>query len=184
MRFIFSLHVCLLLLLNACKIIHGQSSVSFSSMSDDPCYNYEALDRPWRSTTESGLWICDNDFSWSGWYRLFHYGMNIQMPESCINPYSCNAEFGLWLNGSHPHIEDGVVMREVCGATSWGGNCCDLKSEPVKLKACPGNYYVYELLNPLNAFQYWCAGYCTDVSSISKTASTTTTALILGSSFT
>ncbi|KAI7796540.1 hypothetical protein IRJ41_000736, partial [Triplophysa rosa] len=147
-------------------------AVSFSSTSDDPCYNYESLDRPWRATNESGLWICDEYFSWSGWYRLYYYGMNIQMPETCVNGYSCNADSGLWLNGPHPQIEDGVVTREVCGGYYWGGGCCDFKSKPIRVKACPGNYFVYELVNP----QYWCLGYCTDVSTISQTDPTTTPA--------
>ncbi|KAI7789880.1 hypothetical protein IRJ41_001032, partial [Triplophysa rosa] len=153
-------------------------AVSFSSTSDDPCYNYESLDRPWRATNESGLWICDEFFSWSGWYRLYYYGMNIQMPETCVNGYSCNADSGLWLNGPHPQIEDGVVTREVCGGYYWGGGCCDFKSKPIRVKACPGNYFVYELVNP----QYWCLGYCTDVSTISQTDFITTPAFITGSS--
>ncbi|XP_057184221.1 alpha-tectorin-like [Triplophysa rosa] len=153
-------------------------AVSFSSISDDPCYNYESLDRPWRATTESGVTICDESFSWSGWYRLYYYGMNIQMPETCVHPYSCNADFGLSLNGPHPQIEDGVVTREVCMGDFWGG-CCDYKSKPIRVKACPGNYYVYELVNPIDNA---CSGYCTDVSTISQTDFITTPAFITGSS--
>ncbi|KAI7796894.1 hypothetical protein IRJ41_008840 [Triplophysa rosa] len=108
-------------------------AVSFSSISDDPCYNYESLDRPWRATT--GLVICDEVFSWSGWYRLYHYGMNIQMPETCVNGYSCGSELSLWLNGPHPQIEDGVVTREVCGGNYWSGTCCDYKFKPIRVKA-------------------------------------------------
>ncbi|KTG31766.1 hypothetical protein cypCar_00048845, partial [Cyprinus carpio] len=69
----------------------------------------------------------------------------------------------LWLNGPHPQIEDGVVTREVCGGSYWGG-CCDYKTNPIRVKACPGNYYVYELVKP----QIGCSGYCTDVSTISQ----------------
>ncbi|KAA0724936.1 Alpha-tectorin Precursor [Triplophysa tibetana] len=151
-------------------------AVSFSSISDDPCYNYESLDRPWRATTESGLYICDEIFSWSGWYRLYHHGMNIQMSETCVHQYSCNAYWGLSLNGPHPLIEEGVVTREVCTGDSWGG-CCDYKSKPIRVKACPGNYYVYELVNPING-----SGYCTDVSTISQTDFITTPAFLTGSS--
>nr|XP_055031643.1 pancreatic secretory granule membrane major glycoprotein GP2-like [Misgurnus anguillicaudatus] len=157
--------------------------VDFSSITNDPCYNYQSLDRPWRATTESDLRICDSDFSWNGWYRLYHYGMNIQMPESCVDPFSCNAGFGLWLNGSHPQIEDGVVTREVCAANNMG-SCCDVEYEPIRVKACPGNYYVYELVNPYNSGLYYCSGYCTDISTISQTIPTTTPAMITGSSFT
>ncbi|KAA0724903.1 Oncoprotein-induced transcript 3 protein [Triplophysa tibetana] len=156
-------------------------AVSFSSISDDPCYNYESLDRPWRATNESGLYICDESFSWSGWYRLYHYGMNIQMSETCVNGYSCNSGVGLSLNGPHPQIEEGLVFQEVCGGYYWGGNCCDYKSKPIRVKACPGNYYVYELVKPP---QYWCSGYCTDVSTITPNDPTTIPAVITGSSVT
>ncbi|KAK2876066.1 hypothetical protein Q8A67_020162 [Cirrhinus molitorella] len=152
-------------------------AVTFQSISSDPCYNYESLDRPWRANNESGDWICDESFSWNGWYRLFYYGMNIQMPETCVNSYSCNTYYTLWLNGPHPQIEDGVVTKEVCGSYYWGG-CCDYKTKPIRVKACPGNYYVYELVNP----QIWCAGYCTDVSTISQVVSTVSPDIITGSS--
>ncbi|XP_065116745.1 uncharacterized protein [Paramisgurnus dabryanus] len=155
-------------------------AVAFSSINNDPCYNYESLDRPWRATSVGGLYICDGDFSWNGWYRLYHYGMNIQMPESCVYAYSCNTVISLSLSGPHPQIEDGVVTREVCGGNLWYSSCCDVKSEPIRIKACPGNYYVYELVKPLD----FCAGYCTDVSTVSQTDSTTTTAMITGSSIT
>uniref|UniRef100_A0A672KPF4 ZP domain-containing protein n=1 Tax=Sinocyclocheilus grahami TaxID=75366 RepID=A0A672KPF4_SINGR len=131
-------------------------AVAFSSISSDPCYNYESLDRPWRANNESGDYVCDDSFSWNGWYRLFYYGMNIQMPETCVSSYSCNTYINLWLNGPHPQIEDGVVIREVCGNYYWSG-CCDYKTNPIRVKACPGNYYVYELVKP----QIGCSGYCT-----------------------
>uniref|UniRef100_A0A671MW36 ZP domain-containing protein n=1 Tax=Sinocyclocheilus anshuiensis TaxID=1608454 RepID=A0A671MW36_9TELE len=131
-------------------------AVTFQSISGDPCYNYESLDRPWRATNESGGWICEESFSWNGWYRLFNYGMNIQMAETCVNSYSCNTDYNLWLNGPHPQIEDGVVTREVCAGFYWG-SCCHYKTDPIRVKACPGNYYVYELVNP----QLGCSGYCT-----------------------
>nr|XP_055031170.1 uncharacterized protein LOC129420326 isoform X2 [Misgurnus anguillicaudatus] len=152
-------------------------AVAFSSNINDPCYNYESLDRPWRATTESGLYICDGDFSWNGWYRLYHYGMNIQMTETCVNNiYRCNTYLSLLLRGHHPQIEDGVVIREICGSSDW--SCCDMKSKPIRVKACPGDYYVYELVKPID-----CSGYCTDTSTVSQT-NFTTPAVIPGSSFT
>ncbi|XDV44027.1 hypothetical protein PO909_012390, partial [Leuciscus waleckii] len=84
-------------------------AVGFQSISSDPCYNYESLDRPWRANNESGDYICDESFSWNGWYRLFYYGMDIQMSETCVSSYTCNTEVNLWLNDPHPQIEDGVV---------------------------------------------------------------------------
>ncbi|CAM4323765.1 unnamed protein product [Leuciscus chuanchicus] len=152
-------------------------AVAFQNISSDPCYTYQSLDRPWRATNESVDYICDYFFSWNGWYRFFYYGMDIQMPETCASSYSCNTQITLWLNGPHPQIEDGVVIREVCGGTYWT-RCCEYKTRPIRVKACPGNYYVYELVKP----DVWCAGYCTNVSTISQTVSTISPAIISGSS--
>ncbi|XP_051745742.1 uncharacterized protein LOC127510211 [Ctenopharyngodon idella] len=131
-------------------------TVAFQNISSDPCYNYQSLDRPWRTNNESEDRICDRFFSWNGWYRFFYNGMNIQMPETCVSSYSCNTQITLYLNGPHPRIEDGVVIREVCGGT-YGTRCCEYRTRPIRVKACPGNYYIYELVNP----DVWCAGYCT-----------------------
>ncbi|XP_048026231.1 uncharacterized protein LOC125255223 [Megalobrama amblycephala] len=154
-------------------------AVAFQSISSDPCYNYESLDRPWRANNESGDYICDNIFSWNGWYRLYYYGMNIRMSETCVSSFSCNTYYNLWLSDPHPQIEDGVVIREVCAGTYWSG-CCEYKSKPIRVKACPGNYYVYELVNQA----WWCSGYCTDVSTISQAVSTISPDIFTGSSIT
>ncbi|XP_017214057.1 pancreatic secretory granule membrane major glycoprotein GP2-like isoform X1 [Danio rerio] len=158
---IFLISVCALLPLNI---------VAFNNISADPCYNYEPLDRPWRATNESGSDICEEFFSWSGWYRLFYNGLDIRMPESCVSEYSCNAEHSLWLNGPHPKIEDGVVTRDVCGVE--GSSCCEYVSLPIKVKACPGNYYVYEFVKTS-----LCSGYCIDEKTLSATTTATVTAI-------
>ncbi|KAG1930371.1 pancreatic secretory granule membrane major glycoprotein GP2-like [Pimephales promelas] len=151
-------------------------AVSFQNISSDPCYNYESLDRPWRANNESGDYICDDMLSWNGWYRLFYYGMDIRMSETCISSFTCNTYINLWLSDPHPQIEDGVVIREVCGSYHWG-SCCEYNFKPIRVKACPGNYYVYELVNQ----QMWCSGYCTDVSTISQAVSTVSPDIFTGS---
>ncbi|KAI4889597.1 hypothetical protein NFI96_001490 [Prochilodus magdalenae] len=151
-----------------------------SSPSYDPCINYTSLDQPWRANNETGLNICDGDFSWDGWYRFFYYGMNIRMAESCVPTYRCSTYYSLWLNGPHPEIEDGVVTRQVCG--NAGSDCCYYGSASVQVKACPGNYYVYELVSPVHYYYYsysysFCnAAYCTDVSTITPTPAPATAA--------
>ncbi|XP_067285849.1 uncharacterized protein [Pseudorasbora parva] len=177
MRFLISLCVSLLLING--EITTGQTTVGFQSIINDPCFNYESLDRPWRANNESADIICDNSFSWNGWYRLFYNGMDIRMPETCVGSFSCNTQINLWLNGPHPQIEDGVVIREVCGGTYWG-SCCDYKTRPIRVKACPGNYYVYELVKP----EFGCAGYCTDVSTISQAVSIVSPDIFTGSKIT
>uniref|UniRef100_A0A672MJG6 UMOD/GP2/OIT3-like D8C domain-containing protein n=1 Tax=Sinocyclocheilus grahami TaxID=75366 RepID=A0A672MJG6_SINGR len=148
------------------SLLKNCMTVAFSSISSDPCYNYESLDRPWRANNESGDYICDEHISWNGWYRLFYYGMNIQMPETytCVDEYSCGTIAPLWLNGGHPTVEDGVVTRDVCG--HWSNNCCYFQSNPIKVKACPGGYYVYEFVSPSACYLAYCAGKYIDMCSL------------------
>ncbi|KAI4885663.1 hypothetical protein NFI96_007493, partial [Prochilodus magdalenae] len=139
----------------------------FNTPSYDPCNNYTVLNQPWRGTNETGLWICDRDFNWTGWYRLLYYGMNIRMPESCVNSSRCGTDITLWLNGVHPQIEDGVVTRGVCGRSE--SDCCYYSSSPIRVKACPGNYYVYEFVKPATCN----SSYCADVDTITPNTNPT-----------
>uniref|UniRef100_A0A8C1AZY6 Si:ch73-329n5.1 n=1 Tax=Cyprinus carpio carpio TaxID=630221 RepID=A0A8C1AZY6_CYPCA len=100
--------------------------------------------------------MCDRDVSWNGWYCLFIHGQSVQMPDTCVDKYSCGTNVPLWLNGGHPNVEDGVVTRGVCG--HWFNNCCHVQSNPINVKACPGGYYVYEFVMPVNCHLSYCAG--------------------------
>ncbi|XP_049329873.1 uncharacterized protein LOC111190549 [Astyanax mexicanus] len=162
-------------------------AVSFSISSYDPCTNYTSLDQPWRANNATGLDIYDSSFNWNGWYRLFYYGMNIHMAESCVSTYRCGSYYTLWLNGAHPQIEDGVVARQVCGNT--GSSCCHFGFHAIQVKACPGNYYIYQLTDPKDSYNnynyyntyyyhnyyYNPMAYCTDASSITPIQTTVTT---------
>uniref|UniRef100_A0A8C2C007 ZP domain-containing protein n=1 Tax=Cyprinus carpio TaxID=7962 RepID=A0A8C2C007_CYPCA len=99
--------------------------------------------------------MCDFNVEWNGWYRLFYNGQNTQMPDSCVHQGMCGTYEPLWLNGSHPQLGDEVVIRQVCAST-WS-DCCGYKSHPIRVKACPGNYYVYEFVKTP-----FCTVYCAD----------------------
>ncbi|KAL7845282.1 hypothetical protein AOLI_G00234740 [Acnodon oligacanthus] len=88
------------------------------------------------------------------------------MPDSCVNRSRCGTDVTLWMNGPHPQIEDGIVARGVCG--SWGSDCCSYRSTPIRVKACPGNYYVYEFVSP-NVCN---AAYCADITPLPPAAET------------
>uniref|UniRef100_A0A9J8D7S7 Uncharacterized protein n=1 Tax=Cyprinus carpio carpio TaxID=630221 RepID=A0A9J8D7S7_CYPCA len=134
----------------------------------DPCYNYTVLDEPWRATNNTyGLhsyYMCDQSVTWSGWYRLFINGLSAHIPDTCVVLYSCGTDIALSIRGGHPTVQDGVVTRDVCGYD--GGYCCYYGSYPIKVKACPGNYYVYELVRPTLCY----LAYCADVSSINTSS--------------
>ncbi|KAI4873659.1 hypothetical protein NFI96_009825, partial [Prochilodus magdalenae] len=92
-------------------------SVKFLKLSYDPCYNYDVLDDPQRATNQTNPWgwgwWCDANMKWNGWYRLLYEGNNIRMPESCVSEGMCSTDVPLWLNGSHPQLEDGVITRQM-----------------------------------------------------------------------
>ncbi|CAM4711958.1 unnamed protein product [Leuciscus chuanchicus] len=121
---------------------------------------YTVLNDSWRATNNlfSSQLTCDAWGFWNGWYRLFIQGQSVQMPDSCVDEYSCGTAAPLWLNGGHPKVKDGVVTRAVCG--HWSNNCCYFQSNPIKVKACPGNYYVYEFVSPVSCHSAYCADPC------------------------
>ncbi|XP_073697998.1 adhesion G protein-coupled receptor E1-like [Garra rufa] len=123
----------------------------------DPCYNYTVLDNPWRATSNlrASVRKYDCNVTWSGWYRLFINNMSAQIPDTCVGYESCGTEVPLWLRDGHPKVKDGVVTRDVCGV--YGSNCCFYGSFPIKVKACPGSYYVYELVSPSLCNAAYCA---------------------------
>ncbi|KAG9262757.1 pancreatic secretory granule membrane major glycoprotein GP2-like [Astyanax mexicanus] len=123
----------------------------------DPCSNYTSLNQSWRGTNETGGSNCDGSINWNGWYRMLYKGMSTQMPESCVSVSRCGTNISLWLSGSHPQISDGTVTRGICGKS--GSDCCHYRSFPIRVKACTGNYYVYEFVKT----SFCTAAYCADV---------------------
>ena len=123
----------------------------------DPCHSYTVLNDAWRATTNQNQSVirCDRNVQWQGWYRMFHQGASVLMPNVCVPYNRCGTHIPLWLNGPHPRPEDGIVTREVCG--SFFG-CCVFKPPSIQVKACPGNYTVYKLVNPLNCNLAYCTG--------------------------
>ncbi|KAI2668945.1 Pancreatic secretory granule membrane major glycoprotein GP2 [Labeo rohita] len=137
--------------MTTCKLISDSRSV-------DPCYNYTVLDNPWRANNRQSYdHRCDTSFTWRGWYRLFLYGLNVRISDTCVRKYRCGTDIPLWIRDGHPRVEDGVVTRDVCG--HWNNYCCYYGSYPIKVKACPGNYYVYELVRPIVCSSAYCADY-------------------------
>ena len=140
--------------LNPTLVLHTPQDTS--AQESDPCHNYTVLNDTWRATTnQDGLHRCDSDVQWQGWYRMFHQGASVLMPNVCVPYLRCGTHAPLWLNGSHPRPEDGIVTREVCG--SYLG-CCSYKPPSIQVKACPGNYTVYKLVDPLNCNLAYCTG--------------------------
>ncbi|KAL1250987.1 hypothetical protein QQF64_018783 [Cirrhinus molitorella] len=132
------------------------ATISTVYPSADPCYNYTVLNNPWRDTTYGSGSNCDQSVSWSGWYRLFINNVSAYIPDTCVTNGHCGTGYALWIRGGHPTVQDGVVTRDVCCYA--GSYCCYYGSYPIKVKACPDNYYVYELVSPIWCNSAYCAG--------------------------
>ncbi|XP_005913738.1 uncharacterized protein LOC102307688 isoform X1 [Haplochromis burtoni] len=146
---------------NYIEVDNIQSSVEDARRRGDPCFHYTVLDQTWRATnTTSKLKMCDRQVDWKGWYRLFYKGKSLQMPERCVPVNKCGTNSPLWLSGPHPRIRDGIVTRNVCG--TWNKRCCAFHSTPIKVKKCPGNYYVYQFTKPTSCY----LAYCADVNTL------------------
>ncbi|XP_039540196.1 uncharacterized protein LOC120487851 [Pimephales promelas] len=146
----------------------SSTTVTPVTISPDPCNNYTVLDNPWRSISNGRGSVCDASVSWSGWYRLFINNMSAHIPDTCVARYRCGTDVALWIRGGHPTVTDGVVTRDVCG--NWNNYCCYYGSYPIKVKACPGDYYVYELVRPTVCN----SAYCADTGSINTSPTTVT----------
>lgn len=129
-----------------------------SAENSDPCYSYTVLNDTWRATSnmdQSDL-RCDRYLQWQGWYRMFHLGVSVRMPEECVPMKRCSTHVPLWLTSPHPRPEDGIVTRALCG--HWSSNCCQYSPSPIQVKTCPGNYTVYKLVAPNACWLGYCAG--------------------------
>ncbi|XP_072894514.1 uncharacterized protein [Hemitrygon akajei] len=130
----------------------------------DPCVNHSVLDQPWRrmhSPSMSEQCMSDQKLE-QGWYRFSSSG-RWKIPETAVPQYCCCGKRQGWLEGSHPTVTEGEVMRNVCftengntitesGMSGNSKTCLD-----IKIKNCIG-YFVY-LLKPTSAGR---SVYCAD----------------------
>uniref|UniRef100_A0A0P6JXY0 Uromodulin n=1 Tax=Heterocephalus glaber TaxID=10181 RepID=A0A0P6JXY0_HETGA len=125
----------------------------------DPCQAYRTLDQYWRSAEYGAGYSCDSDLR--GWYRFVGQG-GVRMADTCVPVQRCSTAAPLWLNGTHPSNDEGIVSRTACA--HWSGHCCRWDTR-VQLKACAGGYYVYNLTAPPECH----LAYCTDPTSVEGT---------------
>ncbi|XP_036425629.1 uromodulin-like [Colossoma macropomum] len=84
-------------------------------------------------------------------------GQDVWMPESCFDVLMCGTTIPFWINGTHPLLRDKVVTLQICSTVP--DHCCFYTSSPIRVKAYPGNYYVYEFVSP----SICSVAYCADV---------------------
>uniref|UniRef100_A0A8C6UX08 Oncoprotein induced transcript 3 n=1 Tax=Neogobius melanostomus TaxID=47308 RepID=A0A8C6UX08_9GOBI len=105
-----------------------------STASDlDPCSAYISLNEPWRNSefhvnhSSNSAPQCDNHVS-GEWYRFTGMAGDA-MPTFCISENYCGTHAPIWLNGSHPQVQDG----------SWA-RLCDTLSTNYQASVC---FHVY-----------------------------------------
>ncbi|XP_063788826.1 hemicentin-1-like [Pseudophryne corroboree] len=121
----------------------------------DPCINYITINEPWRSTFNMFGSHCDRNKI--GWYRFTGRG-GIRIPEGCVPKEKCSTGAPMWINGSHPSPDEGIITLTACA--TWNENCCHWRTT-VKVKACPLGYHVYKL----NGIPKCPLAFCTDPAS-------------------
>ena len=108
----------------------------------DPCYHYKNLtdaNRKIRHKTPDGLWLCDSRLP-EGWYR-FVGAAGTKMPTTRVRAYRCGTDWSGWLDGAHPTVEGGKVIRMVCFSDRSTG--CKYTNK-IFVKNC-GSYFIYNL---------------------------------------
>ena len=94
--------------------------------------------------------MCDNQLA-EGWYR-FVGAAGTKMPTTRVPAYRCGTHWSGWLNGSHPTVEDGEVLRAVCFSDRFTG--CKYSKVTI-VKNC-GSYFIYKLQQPPGCKSRYC----------------------------
>ena len=107
----------------------------------EQCSGYTWLNETSRNEKSGPGDNCDLG-SLSGWYR-FGGGAGIKIATSCVPIKRCGTQATGWMNGVHPAVADGKVIKKVC--YHWSSNCCNWSNE-IEVINC-GKYYVYKLIS-------------------------------------
>ncbi|XP_053404804.1 uncharacterized protein LOC123555193 [Mercenaria mercenaria] len=124
----------------------------------DPCTTMEEINDLHRSVDyqvkdrQYDLLICDRRIKQT-WYK---FSQGRTMANHCVQTYHCGTHIPLWLKGTPPSQSDGIVTREVCGASADDSDCCQYK-DTIRVKNC-GSFFVYELKSTRGCSRAYCAG--------------------------
>ncbi|ESO98590.1 hypothetical protein LOTGIDRAFT_239001 [Lottia gigantea] len=84
-------------------------------LQDDPCNNYKMLYDDGGRSIKCDLYYSESHdrFIDEGWRRvqLQPTGEDLNMPTQCVPHGYCGSHSNVWLNGSHPTVEDGKVDK-------------------------------------------------------------------------
>lgn len=109
-----------------------------------------------RSTSckEKSMSMCDNSLK-HGWYRIQRNGVDMKMPTTCVDQFSCGTVSPIWLSGTEPNVFDKVVSRKAC--VSDGNMCICSKFYNIQIRNC-SSYLVYNLTSTASCPERYCFG--------------------------
>lgn len=107
----------------------------------DGCKTYTVLSEADRAIGNAlnNIWTCDMDLV-PGWHR-FQGAAGNRMADKCVPMKRCGTDATGFINGSHPTVDEGVVIRKACYHMAY--SCCHRRNN-IKVKNC-GDFYVYDL---------------------------------------
>ena len=122
---------------------------------------YTTLNEVWRSTGSEvkpkEIPRCDKNYIVDDtWYR-FNSSVGNEMPTTNPGFNKCGTHVPLWLSGTHPTTDQGVIDAVACAIVPgqfWPG-CGD--SYNIKIVNCDG-FYLYRLKSPQQCPLAYCAG--------------------------
>ena len=111
-----------------------------SLLTVDGCHNYTVLSEADRAQGHiSSNYRSDRYDLVPGWYR-FQGAAGDRMADKCVQMDHCGTRSPGWLNGTHPTVAEGVVIRRVC----FNRYQCCRWYQNIRVKNC-GAYFVYAL---------------------------------------
>ncbi|PWA13917.1 hypothetical protein CCH79_00018520, partial [Gambusia affinis] len=145
----------------------------------DPCSRYTELRDEWRSINnlDQSNVKCDQNVNWDGWYRFYLNQKSAAIPEKCVEMNRCGTHAPLYITEPHPTQTNEIVTRTVCN--HWTSSCCTFSSHTIKVKLCPGSFYVYKLAKPSVCHLAYCAEIVSQNVFDVKAMSQTETSIVL-----
>ena len=120
---------------------------------------YTTINDPRRSTanvqsaSNNEKKLCDQSIIQDDkWYRFIGEAGG-EMPTKAPKRLSCGTTIPIWMNGSHPSVEEGAVNRTACSKVFV--DC--LERYNIKVRNCSG-FYIYQLQEPHDCYSAYCAG--------------------------
>ncbi|XP_028406135.1 uncharacterized protein LOC114528662 [Dendronephthya gigantea] len=117
---------------------------------------YRAINDPRRSTAfvSSTTRLCDRSvIKGDIWYRFVSEAGG-ELATKAPKIHSCGATSPIWMRGTHPNVEEGIVNRTVC-LVGGGKRICTYRYK-IKVRNCSG-FYIYQFTQ-LDRCGFFCAG--------------------------